>query len=266
MSGTTLILILTILISIVGLSSRRFISGAVLRPYRIARGSDYDTLVTSGFVHADLGHLFFNLFTFYFFGPPLEHAIGTARFIILYLCGLLVSNIGTVIKHRDEPGYASLGASGAILAVLFASIVYFPHQQIFIFPLPVPIPGPIFALGYLGFSYYSAHRAAQVQTVMATPPGAPGPMAAAPGSVPPGAPEAPPTPGGPVPAAPAPGAVPPAAPEMAAPAVPPPGAARARPPPDRINHDAHLFGALTGLVFVLLTNPERFAALLHYFG
>jgi membrane associated rhomboid family serine protease len=243
MSGTALILLLTILLSLLGFFVPRFISGTVLRPYRIARGSDYETLLTSGFVHADLGHLFFNLITFYAFGPPLEREIGTTRFLLLYLCGLLVSGLGTCIKHRDEPNYASLGASGAILAVLFASIVYFPHQQIFIFPLPLPIPAPLFAVAYLAFSYYSARRAASGGVVPATPPPA-------------------------VPDAPAPSADPLAVPGPGTPAAPgpaspgPPGAMR---PPGRINHDAHIFGALTGLVFVLITSPERFRALLHYF-
>jgi membrane associated rhomboid family serine protease len=242
MSATSIILLLTILLSILGLLSPRFMSGAVLRPYLIARGSDYDALITSGFVHADLAHLFFNLITLYSFGPSLEREIGMTQFILLYLCGLLVSAIGTCIKHRDEPNYASLGASGAILAVLFASIVYFPHQQIFIFPLPVPIPAPLFAVGYLAFSFYSARRAASYRDTPETLPG-PGPTASAPDSVLPA-----------VPGTATPEALPPVAP-------PAPGPIRSR---SRINHDAHIFGALTGLVFVLITSPERFQALLHY--
>ncbi len=154
-------------------------------------------MITSGFVHADVGHLLFNLITFYSFSFTLERAIGTASFVVLYFCGLLVSGIGTCLKHRDEPGYASLGASGAILAVLFASIVYFPRQRLIILPLPVPIPAPLFAIAYLAFSYYSAGRSSAAQAQ------------------------------------------------------------------DRINHDAHILGALTGLVFVLLTNPGQFRVLLH---
>ena len=242
-SGTSLILVLNILLSVLGMLSPRFLSGTLLRPYRIARGQDYETLIMSGFVHADLAHLFFNLFTFYSFGPPLEHEIGTARFILLYLCGLLVSSIGTCIKHKDEPNYASLGASGAILAVLFASIVYFPGQRLIFMLLPVPIPGPLFALAYLAFTYYSARRVAASRSLPATLPG-PGPTTPEPQS--------------------GPGPVPEPAPPPAA--QPDPAAAPGfRDPQSRINHDAHLFGALTGLVFVLLTRPDRFQALLHYF-
>jgi membrane associated rhomboid family serine protease len=192
MSVAALILALTVVVSVIGLFSRKVIERAILRPYAIAHGSDYTTLLTSGFVHADVGHLIFNLITYYSFAFSLERAIGELPFELLYFCGLLVSNIGTCIKHRKEPNYAALGASGAILAVLFASIVYFPRQRLVILPFPVPIPAPLFAVAYLAYSYYSSGRAR-----------------------------------------------------------------------DRINHDAHIFGALTGLVFVLLTAPERFRALLH---
>ena len=189
--GATTILALTVLFSLIGLQSRRAIDWAMLRPYLVARRSRYHGLVTSGFVHADLGHLLFNLITFYSFGFALERTLGTASFVTLYALGLLISNIGTTVKHRDDPNYASLGASGAILAVLFASILYFPQQRMFILPLPIPIPAPLFAIGYLALSYYWSRHSK-----------------------------------------------------------------------DRINHDAHLGGALTGLTFVAVTNPDRYRALL----
>jgi membrane associated rhomboid family serine protease len=179
--------------SVAALLSRRLLERAVLRPYLIARGSDYWRLLTSAFVHADIAHLLFNLITFYSFAFTLERVIGTTRFVSLYLCGLLASGIGTCIKHRDEPNYASLGASGAISAVLFASIVYFPRSRLLILPIPIPIPALLFALIYLASSYYSSRNAK-----------------------------------------------------------------------DRINHDAHIAGALTGLAFVALTDPQSFGALLRH--
>jgi membrane associated rhomboid family serine protease len=190
--GAATILALTIIVSVAGLFYRKLIERAMLRPYFVARGTGYAGLVTSGFVHADVGHLLFNLITFYSFAFPLERTIGTAKLVALYFTGLLVSNAGTCLKHRNDPNYASLGASGAILAVLFASIVYFPRQRLLILPLPIPIPAPLFALAYLGFSYYSSRHSQ-----------------------------------------------------------------------GRINHDAHIFGALTGLAFVALTDPQTCLALLH---
>lgn len=124
----------------------------LLRPFGLARRGDWHTLVTSGFIHADIAHLAFNAFTFWAFGFGLERALGTPAFVLLYGLGLLVSSGTTAWLHRKEAGYASLGASGAICAVLFASIVVFPTSSIFILPIPFPIPAPLFAVLYLVFS------------------------------------------------------------------------------------------------------------------
>jgi membrane associated rhomboid family serine protease len=179
-----ILLVVIIVVSVIGLGSPRVIERSLLRPYLVARGSGYWGLLTSGFVHAGAGHLMFNLITFYFFGFKLEGVIGSVRFVALYFSALLISGLGTVIKHRNDQQYASLGASGAILGVLFASILYFPHQSIAFLLLPIPIPAPLFAVGYLAFSWYSS-RTSRGQT----------------------------------------------------------------------NHDAHIFGALTGMAFVLVTDP-----------
>jgi membrane associated rhomboid family serine protease len=124
----------------------------LLRPHGLARRGDWHTLATSGFIHADLPHLAFNAFTFWAFGFGLERALGTPLFGLLYALGLLGSSATTAWLHRHEPGYASLGASGAISAVLFASIMVFPASAIYILPLPFPIPAPLFAVAYLVFS------------------------------------------------------------------------------------------------------------------
>lgn len=191
MSVALVILLVTAGVSLAGLyGSPRIIERSLFRPYWFLRRRQYETAVTSGFVHADLPHLIFNLITFYFFAFQLERQIGSARFLALYLVALVVSEAGTFFKHRNDPEYASLGASGAISAVLFASIVYFPWQKLFIIPIPVPIPAPLFAIGYVAYSWYSARQAR-----------------------------------------------------------------------GRINHDAHLGGALVGLAFVLLTDPKAYAQL-----
>ena len=145
------LLLATILVfSVLGLYQRpALIERNLLRPHGLAQRGDYATLVTSGFIHADLAHLIFNGFTLWAFGFGLERHLGTLSFVALYVFGLLASSIATWLIHRRQPGYASLGASGAILAVLFASIVVFPTSSIFILPIPVPIPAPLFAVGYL---------------------------------------------------------------------------------------------------------------------
>jgi membrane associated rhomboid family serine protease len=155
--ASALLLAAILIVSLLGLyRSPRIIERNLLRPHGLAARGDYMTLVTSGFIHADLAHLIFNCFTFWAFGFGLERHLGTPLFVVLYVFGLLASSVATWIIHRRQPGYASLGASGAILAVLFASIIVFPTSSIFILPIPVPIPAPLFALGYLAFSVFGS--------------------------------------------------------------------------------------------------------------
>ena len=151
--ASALLLATIVVVSLAGLYRwPALIERNVLRPHGLAQRGDYHTLVSSGFIHADLAHLLFNGFTFWAFGFGLERRLGTPGFVTLYAVGLLSSSIATWLIHRHQPGYASLGASGAILAVLFASIVATPTASIFILPIPVPIPAPVFAVVYLGYS------------------------------------------------------------------------------------------------------------------
>jgi membrane associated rhomboid family serine protease len=153
------ILLLTVTGSLLGLTLvPQLIRWNLFRPYWFLRRREYWTLLGCGFVHADLLHLLLNATTYCFFAFGLERVIGDLRFTALYAIGLVASGAGTWLRHRREPDYASLGASGAILAVLFASIVYFPRQPIVLLPLPLPIPAPWFALAYLGYSFYASGR------------------------------------------------------------------------------------------------------------
>jgi len=154
--AAALLLVSLLVIGGIGLfAAPQIIVRNLLRPHGLVQRREFATLVTSGFVHADLPHLAFNCFTFWAFGFGLERQIGTPAFALLYATGLLASSLATWALHRRQPGYASLGASGAILAVLFASIVVFPKASIYILPIPVPIPAPWFALGYLAYSVFA---------------------------------------------------------------------------------------------------------------
>ena len=187
---------LTIGISLLGLFRLpTIIDKCLFRPYFFLRKKQYDTMILSGFVHADVGHLLFNMFTFYFFAFPLERFIGTLPFLVLYFVGLIASHACTYFKHRNNESYASLGASGAISAVLFAYIVYFPMTMLMIIPIPIPIPAVLFAVGYVGYSYWASLQSR-----------------------------------------------------------------------GRINHDAHLCGAVSGLGFVAATDPSAFGVLLKAVG
>lgn len=155
----TLLLGLIVAASALGLFAfPALIERSLFRPYWLVRRHEYDTLVTNGFMHADLPHLLFNAITFWAFAFKLEPAIGSPAFAALYAFGLLVSDAGTWLSHRHDAEYRTLGASGAIMAVLFAALVYFPADSLFILPIPVPIPAPLFALAYLAFTVIAARR------------------------------------------------------------------------------------------------------------
>lgn len=129
-----------------------------LKPYRTVRRNTWYELVTSGFLHGSLGHLFVNLFTLYFFGRIMEEVMGAEHFLGLYLSGLVVSGIPSLLKYRNDPGYATLGASGAVGAVLFAFIFLFPMENIYLLIFPVPIPAFVFGALYLVYSMYASKQ------------------------------------------------------------------------------------------------------------
>lgn len=129
-----------------------------LKPYRTVRQKTWYELLTSGFLHANLGHLFVNMFTLYFFGPVMERVMGGEYFLGLYLTGLIVAGIPSVIKYKDDPNYATLGASGAVGSVLFAFIFLFPMEGIMLMLIPIPIPAFVFAILYLIYSMYASKQ------------------------------------------------------------------------------------------------------------
>lgn len=129
-----------------------------LNPYKVAHLRAYSTVFTSGLIHANLPHLIFNMITLYFFGPTLEGLIGGLRFILIYVVALIVGNLSTVIKHKNNYDYRSVGASGAISGVLFSYILLNPFSGIMIFPIPFPLPAFIFAILYLLWSYFASKR------------------------------------------------------------------------------------------------------------
>jgi membrane associated rhomboid family serine protease len=157
-SAAAIILTLTLVISVIGFLSPTVLMKAMLRPYEIARGREYATLLTSGFVHGDFGHLLFNLVTYCSFAFIMEKTLGELRLEILYFGALLVSNIGVCIRHRNDPDYRALGASGAITAVLFAAIVYFPTMRLSLFFIPIGVSAPLFAVIYLAYSFFASGR------------------------------------------------------------------------------------------------------------
>lgn len=134
------------------------IEAGYLKPYRTVRNKTWYELLTSGFLHANVGHLFVNMFTLYFFGPVMEIELGGSYFLGLYLTGLIAAGIPSVIKFKDDPNYATLGASGAVGSVLFAFIFLYPMDKIYLVLIPIPIPAFVFAILYLIYSIYASKQ------------------------------------------------------------------------------------------------------------
>ncbi len=161
----------------------------ILWPPAIDRQQQYDRLLTHGFIHADGMHLIFNMLTLYSFGQAMEGyfsaRITPIGYLLFYLSAVVIAILPTFMKHRHDTSYRSLGASGAVSAVLFASILLDPWNGLYMFFIPIPIPAFVFAGLYIGYSMWMDKR------------------------------------GG-----------------------------------DNINHSAHLWGALYGIMFTLLLQPE----------
>jgi membrane associated rhomboid family serine protease len=188
---TLIILAITCVVSFAALANRRLLDRLILWPPAISRQHQYDRLLTCGFVHADFGHLLFNTFTFFSFGAYMERLfqprIGSLGYALFYAGGVVLSALPSYLRHQDDASYRSLGASGAVSAVLFAFILVKPWSMILVFAFPVP--AIVFAFVYLGYTIYMDRR----QT-------------------------------------------------------------------DRINHSAHLWGAIYGIVFTIVMEPSVLGA------
>lgn len=180
----SIIFVFTIITSLYAFYDHSLYGKFMLHPFSVSKGQNVYTLITSGLVHADWMHLFFNMFTFYAFAFALESSMGSLRFGILYFLGLVLSDLPTVFKHKDHFNYNSLGASGAISAVLFSYILFNPMSKIYIMFIPIGIPAVVFGVLYLIYCAYASRNSR-----------------------------------------------------------------------DHINHDAHFFGALTGLIFTIIFVP-----------
>lgn len=157
--GAWVILGLNLIISVLGLTAfPQIIQASLFRPYWVIKEKQYSSVILSGFSHANFNHLLFNMVTFYFFAFAMEKVLGTTRFIILYLVGLLSGQLGTWLVQRKNARYASLGASGAISAVLLAYIVYFPTRSLYLMLIPVPIPAFVVAIAFLTYSWFASRK------------------------------------------------------------------------------------------------------------
>jgi membrane associated rhomboid family serine protease len=144
---------LTIAASLLAFRNPQLLRNWMLNPFEFVYGRKYYQVLSSGVIHADLQHLLFNMLSFYFFAFPLEGMmvqakgpVGHLYFALVYLISMVLADVPTIINHRNNPSYFSLGASGAVTAVIFSFILFDPLTKISLMFIPIGIPAPIFAL------------------------------------------------------------------------------------------------------------------------
>lgn len=148
-----ILIIVNVLISIKGLSDQLFFDKYKFQIGAIKRGEKL-RIVSSAFLHVDYLHLILNMYVLYVFAPQLIINLGVIKFLIIYFGSLLAGSFYTLSFHKNELYYSAVGASGAVAGVIYAAILLNPDMKLIMFPLPIPIPGYIFGIGYLLYSIY----------------------------------------------------------------------------------------------------------------
>ncbi len=160
MTITLCIIALTCLTSFLAFSRPNVSARMAYSPYTIGQDrGEWFRFISMGFVHADGGHLLFNMLTLFFFGRAIEAVFSPLQYILLYITALAASVAPNYRKRRDDPGYTAVGASGAVSAIVFATVLFAPWQIIYL-KFIIPIPFILYAVGYLVYSGYQSRREA----------------------------------------------------------------------------------------------------------
>lgn len=163
---TTIIILITVIISVISLNNGEIFSKLKFNAYDVKHSNQWYRFFTYGFVHAGYLHLFINMFVLYSFGRIVEANFkvhfpekALLYYILLYIGGLLLSIIPAFGKHKNDVFYNAVGASGAVSAIVFSSILLYPLGKIFFFLIPIGIPAPVFGILYLIYEATMARRA-----------------------------------------------------------------------------------------------------------
>jgi membrane associated rhomboid family serine protease len=158
---TLFFIAITALISILAFNNEELFDKMKFNAYIMVRRKEWFRLFSHGLVHANWNHLIFNMISLYFFGDLVEKSFraifdakGPVLYVLMYILALAIASIPSILKHKDDHWYSSVGASGAVSAVIFSSILFDPFIGIYIFFIPIPIPGIIFGPLYLAYSQY----------------------------------------------------------------------------------------------------------------
>ena len=150
--ATIIIIALNVIISLRGFKDISFFEKYKFNVAAIRKGEQV-RMLSSGFLHADYNHLIFNMLTLYFFSGIVIAYLGVTQFILIYLASLLLGSVLSFYFHKDEPFYSAVGASGAVMGILYAAILFIPNQNLYLF-FAIPIPARIFGAAYLLYSIY----------------------------------------------------------------------------------------------------------------
>jgi membrane associated rhomboid family serine protease len=150
--ATIAIIAANVIVSFKAFSDHAFFDKYKFEVAAIKRGEQI-RMITSGFLHVDGMHLFVNMLTLYFFASPVIDTVGTIAFLVIYIGSLILGNLLSLYFHKDEPYYVAVGASGAVMGVLYSAILLYPDMMLGLFFI-IPIPAYIFGIGYLLYSIY----------------------------------------------------------------------------------------------------------------
>ena len=155
--ATIVIIAANVLVSLKGFNDGSFFERYKFRIGSIQAGQK-DRMITSGFLHVDLAHLFFNMFTLYFFAEVVISDLGPGMFFIIYFISLLAGSLLALFFHKEETNYSAVGASGAVTGILYAAILIDPGMQLALMFIPIPLPAYVIGIGYLLYSIYGMKK------------------------------------------------------------------------------------------------------------
>ena len=162
-SITILLIAANVLFSFAGFGSAFIINNFAFWPYQVSRKFQLHRFITSSFLHADVVHLFFNMFTLFFFGKNLEYILnyyglgGTQIYLMIYFSAMVVADLPGLMKYSNNYGYRSIGASGAVSAVVFATILFSPWQSIYLYGA-VKISAALYAVLFIAYCMYMGKK------------------------------------------------------------------------------------------------------------
>ncbi len=164
-SITTLILAVTVIVSVMAFNKHDLFMKLLFNPYVVLQRKEWHRIITHTAVHSGVFHLFINMFVLYMFGSTVEDVFGILKgsggpffFAILYVGGAVFATLPSFSKHKNNPGYNAVGASGAVSAVLFAYVLMFPTQKVYLYGI-IPMYAIVFGLAYLAYEWYMDKKA-----------------------------------------------------------------------------------------------------------